>query len=264
MVNFNETDIIEWKQSFYGWWDAYIRGEKIKVPSISAIVEQIPDPGWDNFVSEVGEEKANKILKLAGDRGTVMHMLLENYYTAKAIKGDDSKAIKYTLQKTAEQLKSKDIEEVSINTGKQLFYKLKDSEISQKIARVVGLEKMIASFKYFYRGKYDITFLTNDNKRCITDFKASSREVESGSVKEQKYKMQLVGYWQGYEEMTGKELDFANLWISIKNSEPQEISISKKDKELLLPQFNDLCRQWHEKNDQSIELLSKLEYKLLK
>lgn len=258
----NQKDIIIWKEGYYGWWDAYLNGNKLLVPSITKIVDLIPDPGMDEWVKNVGEEKAKSIMKLAADRGTVMHTLLEHYYLAKSIKGDPQKALLYAIQKTNIVLKTQDIDTVSFRTGTKLFEQLKDSLMDGEIYKLTGLEKIIANFQYFYRGKYDISYTDPNNMRYITDFKASSSAVEPNSIKEKKYKVQLVGYWLAYEMMTGKSLDYAKLWISTKNNGVQEISVTKEEKNSIEPYFISLCDQWHKENGQDLKLLQNFKYKI--
>lgn len=240
--------VLNWKKSYYGWWDAYTPdGIKIKVPSVTAIVNFMDDPEMDKWVDEVGEEQAQKIMKLAADRGTVMHYYLENYYRAIKTKGDRNKALLYTQIKTPEMAKKDGIAETSIKTGRNLFYQLYESKMHSEIYHVLGLENKIASFSKLYRGKYDINYITNDAKNIITDFKTSSSNVKPGSTKERKMKLQLAGYWTAYEEMFPKvKLDYAKLWISVKGGVPQEISINKKEKEECMIEFLDLCKRYHE------------------
>jgi hypothetical protein len=249
---------LNWKKSYYGWWDAYTAdGTKIKVPSVTAIVNFMDDPEMDKWVEEIGEEQAQKIMKLAADRGTVMHYYLENYYRAIKSRGDMNKALLYTQRKTPEMAKGEGIAESSIKIGRDLFYQLYESSMSSEIYQVLGLENKIASFNNLYRGKYDINYITNDGKNIITDFKTSSSNVKIGSTKERKMKLQLAGYWTAYEEMFPNiKLDYAKLWISVKDGMPQEISINKEEKENCMFEFLDLCKKYHESIGQGQYIIS--------
>jgi len=84
--------MITWKQGYYGWWNAYDeKGTKLVVPSVSKVVDSKDDPELDNWIEEVGEEAAKRIMKLAADRGTVLHTYMENYFLAWAKKGQPRK-----------------------------------------------------------------------------------------------------------------------------------------------------------------------------
>jgi len=238
---------LSWKKSYYGWWDAYTpEGIKLKVPSVTTIANFKDDPELDNWIEEVGPEAAERIMKLAADRGTVMHYYLENYYRAIKLKGDREKALLYTQNKTPELAKQEKIAESSIKIGRDLFYQLYESSMHDEIHHVLGLENKIASFNYMFRGKYDINYITSNAKNVITDFKTSSSNVEPGSVKERKMKLQLSGYWTAYEEMYPKvKLDYAKLWISVKGGSPQEIYIDRDEKEDCWVEFIELCKKYH-------------------
>lgn len=70
MMTFNKENI-KWVKDDRGLPSCYY---KIKIPSVSTIISEcIPDPEYDKFVKDVGKEKAEKIMKLAGQRGTAMH-----------------------------------------------------------------------------------------------------------------------------------------------------------------------------------------------
>lgn len=243
---------LTWKKSKYGWFDAYTpEGIKLKVPSVTAVIATAKDPEMETFIEEVGEEQAKKIIKLAADRGTVMHYYLENYYRAIKLKGDPDKALLYTQAKTPQMIQKEGISEKSLKTGRDLFYQLYESSMPSEIHHVLGLENKIASFSNLYRGQYDINYITNDGKIVITDYKTSSAMVEVGSTKEYKMKMQLAGYWAAYEEMYPKvKLDYAKLWISVKGQGPQEINIGRDDKEKYLIEFLDLCKKYHKSINQ--------------
>lgn len=264
--------MIYWKTSYYGWWDAYTeKDKKLKVPSVTAVVNMKPDPDMDKFIEEVGEEAAERIMKLAAARGTVLHKFMENYYLAFAAKGDIEKALLYTQKKTLIDIqKEKEvIEEAQIRTGRNMFYSLlnafRPNSDNPEVHTVLGLEHKIANFTMPYRGQYDINYLwQNANKlnNVITDYKSSSSLVEKGSVKESKYKLQLSGYWKAYELITGNELDYAKLWIAIKNSDVcQEIIIDRHEIEDLYAEFTELCTAYHTANRQKIEMFK--DYKIL-
>lgn len=253
--------MITWKKGYYGWWSAYDeKGNKLVIPSVSKVVDSKDDPELDNWIEEVGEEAANRIMKLAADRGTALHKFMENYYLAFASKGDLKKSLLYTQRKTVQQLKEEKIAEKQIETGRNMFYQLLESfnmeSDNPEVHKVLGLENKVANFTIPYRGAYDINYLwpaMNKLNNVITDYKSSSSFIEKGSVKERKYKLQLSGYWSAYEQMTGNELDVAKIWVSVKNSGTQEIMIGRHEYNDLWEEFQDLCIHFHNQHGQSIE-----------
>jgi len=260
--------MITWKQGYYGWWNAYDeKGTKLVVPSVSKVVDSKDDPELDNWIEEVGEEAAKRIMKLAADRGTVLHTYMENYFLAWAKKGSPEKAMLYTQRKTIDQIKKEDIATKQIETGRNMFYQLLESFNVDgdypEVHKVLGLEKKVANFELPYRGAYDINYLwpaMNKLNNVITDYKSASSFIEKGSTKERKYKLQLSGYWTAYEKMSGNQLDAAKIWVSVKNSGTQEIMIGRSEYNDLWEEFKDLCIHFHKSHNQTIEMFK--EYKI--
>jgi len=260
--------MITWKKGYYGWWNAYNEsGKKLVIPSVSKVVDSKDDPELNNWIQEVGEEKANKIMKLAADRGTVLHKFMENFYLAIAAKGDTEKALLYTQKKSLQQLAKEDIAKKQIETGRNMFYQLLESfapnSDNPEVHEVLGLEHKVANFELPYRGAYDINYLwpaANKLNNVITDYKSSSSYVEKGSVKERKYMLQLSGYWTAYEQMTGNKLDFAKIWVSVKNAGTQEILIDRSQYAELYHEFSELCEHFHKMHGQDLSMFK--EYRI--
>lgn len=259
--------MITWKQGYYGWWNAYKEdGTKLIIPSVSKVVDSKDDPELNNWIEEIGQEKADKIMKLASDRGTAMHYFLENMYLAYSKFGDINKSLLYAQKYSPVKLIKEEISENSISIGRNLFYQLIESfnwnsDIldEREIDKVIGLESKIVDFELPYRGAYDINYLSNrysHGQNVITDYKSSSSMVESGSVKERKYKLQLSGYWNAYEKMTGKELDVAKIWVSVKNAGTQEIKIDRSEYKDAFDEFKELCEHFHSENNQNLSMFS--------
>lgn len=268
---------VKWKQGYYKWWDAYDENEnKLIVPSVSKVVDMKPDPDLDKWIEEVGEEKAKIIMEAAANRGTSMHLFLENFYLAFSYKNNHNlkKALLYTQKKTPDLLLKDNIPEVSIKTGRKLFYQLledlgaysKFGKVNQKnhvIKKVLGLETMIANFTLPYRGKYDINFVTRDNTgkpiNVLCDYKSAGSLIKPNTIKERKMKLQLAGYWNAYEQDAKYSLDKAMLWVSTKSQGTQKISIDRKEYEDCWSEFKELCQQFHKEHNQDLSIFKDYE-----
>jgi hypothetical protein len=254
--------MITWKKGYYGWWNAYNdKGKKLVIPSVSKVVDSKDDPELDKWIEEVGEEEANRIMKLAADRGTVMHLFMENFFLALAAKGDIEKALLYTQKKSLQRVQKDGIKETQIVTGRNMFYQLLESfapnSDNPEVHKVLGLEHKVVNFTLPYRGAYDINYLwsaANKLNNVITDYKSASSYIEKGSTKERKYKLQLSGYWAAYEQMTGNQLDFAKIWVSVKNAGTQEILISRPEYNDLFAEFTELCEHFHKTHNQDLSM----------
>src|ERR1035437_2887962 len=126
---------------------------KIKVPSVSTIIsEQIPDPDYEEFVKNLGQEKADEISKQAAYRGTAMHLFLENFIKVYSKYKDVSKPLSYTQSESVKKLIEDNVPENKIKEGRDLFYKFYYSEHSSKFNDLVGIELSIYSPSLYYRG----------------------------------------------------------------------------------------------------------------
>jgi len=251
--------MVIWKRNYYGWWDAYNEnGEKFVIPSVSKVLEMKEDPELENWIKEIGEEKAQQIMKLAADRGIVFHTFLENFYGTLKLKGDPKKALLYTQKKSLEKIKKQNISEKQIKTGRILFYQLLEEFTSRsEIYKIINLERKIVDFQLAYRGAFDINYFTKTNdgiKNVIADFKASSKCIEKNSVKERKYKLQLAAYWNAYEKLFNRKLDFAKIWVSTREENIQEIKIDRDEYEEIFKEFFELLKSFHEKQNQNFEI----------
>jgi len=252
--------LITWKIGRYGWPSAYdSRGNKLITPSVSAVVSSKDDPELENWIKEVGEEKAALISKMSMDRGTSMHKFLENYYIALSRKGNPIKSLLYTQKKTILDLEKEDIKDVSIKTGRTLFYQLKETfENQEEIYKVLGTEKKIIGYDLGFRGMYDINYIQKRNNRLFNilgDYKSAGNPIDKGSTKERKYKLQLAGYWYAYELDSPHRLSGAKIWVSIKNYGTQEISVTDRNEyEDLFAEFKELALHFHKINNQDINM----------
>lgn len=248
---------IKWVKGYKGLADAYV---KIKVPSISAIVSQIPDPELDAWIKEVGQEKADEIGKKAAQRGTAMHAFIENFLGELKISHDPTKALKVTQDKTPKLLKEENIPEYKIDEGRKLFYSYYYSDYCNSSFKVLGLEFPIHSPTYYFRGIIDLLYNQNLHGVSVTDFKTSSSYIKENSTKNKKYKTQLGGYSVGVEDMyktKGKNLviNYASI-ISVNTKRESVQLIECQDDELneYKEYFKTLVKEWHINNKPQITL----------
>ena len=93
---------VKWQKGSYGLPEAVY---KIKVPSVTSILgEMIPDPEWDAFIAQVGKAKADAIMIAAGNRGSSMHLFMENFISTYSKSKDVSEALKYTQEESPKAL----------------------------------------------------------------------------------------------------------------------------------------------------------------
>lgn len=249
---FNKENI-KWQKGSYGLPECVY---KIKIPSVTTVIsESIPDPEWDAFIAQVGKEKADQILTAAGNRGSAMHIYIENFISKFVQTDDVSEALRYTQEMSPIKLKEDGIPLNKITEGLNLFYKFYYSNYPNVYKGMIALELPIYSPTLFYRGKLDIIYKDSLYGICITDFKSSNGKIKKGSTKELKYKYQIGAYAYAVEEMYKEKNLIINrssiLCIDKKDDILQEVECSGKELEEYKQRFKTLCIEYHNKNNQS-------------
>lgn len=244
---------ISWEKGFKDYPTAYL---KLKTPSITTIIsDMIDDPEFEEWKKNVGED-AEKILKYCADRGTSMHVFCENFYPKYTETKSKPLSLEHTLIESPKILINEGILENSIIKGRDLFYKLYNSGITDKICDVKGTEIKLHSPKLFVRGALDILYVDN-GKLYVSDFKNGSKPIITGSIKEMKYKVQLGGYAQMIEDKSNGGIKVSGSSIicaNTANTEVQEILLEGEELQFYKDTFSELAKGWHEKNNQGFLL----------
>jgi len=259
MIENFDSSLIDWKKNKFGLYNAYYPDETyIKVPGVTTILNLIPDPDWDKFVEEVGEEKANMLMKAGMDRGTAMHLFIENFINKLSETGDPGAALQYTQTVSVPQLIKEEIPSDKIEVGREMFYNFYYSNHSKRYNNLYGTEISVFSPLWYFRGKIDVFYNEQGIGRVVTDFKGSSKPIEKSSVKLIKYKKQLGAYAIAVEDTVKKLHDrdvkierSTILAVGSRGNFIQEIVCEGAELEKEKEEFKTLCREWHNINDQS-------------
>ena len=187
-------------------------GEEFNFKSVTTILSKLKDPEVAGLLAEIGKEQFDKISQNAADRGSVMHMYMENYAKYLMKTGDREKSLEYTQKKTP--IDFKDTDPKIFEKGRNLFYNLYHSEFMDEFYKPLMIEGLMVSFKYKYAGRTDIIYVNNDMEIILGDYKSSSKILEYSSNKVVKYKMQLAAYINAFEEMYNKEIKQGIVWVS--------------------------------------------------
>lgn len=238
---------VKWIKGSYGLPECVY---KINVPGVTTIInELIPDPSWDEFVLSVGKEKADIILKGAGNRGSSMHTYIEKFLENYSKSNDVSEALRYTQEESLKLLREQDIPDNKIEEGRNLFYKFYYSDKPQVFAKLIAMELGLYSPSLYYRGKLDILYNSSLYGISITDFKSSNGKVKKGSAKEIKFKLQLGAYVYALEEMYREkktEVKYASILCIDKQTDIlQEIELTGKELIEYKQKFVELAKEWH-------------------
>ncbi len=246
---------IKWIKGWKDLPECYVR---VKTPGVGSIINAaIPDPGLDKWIEEVGKEKADQITQAAWHRGTAMHIFIENYILKMMETKDPTEALEYTLRISPPVLLNvENIPENKINEGRELFYKFYYSDQAKDYSEIIGSEFMVHSPYYYYRGKADWLYNKLLYGMSVSDFKTSSKLIEKGSVKENKYKHQLGAYAGGVEDMykskgANIKVNYASIiCIQTRSDIVQSVELFNEELEEYKQKFKTICRQYHIDNGQ--------------
>lgn len=245
-----------WKNGWKNMPECYVQ---IKTPGVTSVINSmIPNPEIDEWIKEVGKETADNITQAANYRGTAMHLFIENYLIEMKKSGDPSAALRFTQITTPEMLveEDKSMPQRKIDEGRDLFYKFQDCDYSSKYDRLIRSEMNIYSHKLFYRGRVDWTYNRKESGLAISDFKTSSKPIESGSRKEEGYKYQLGGYGLAFDHMLeadgkSQRVNYASI-ISVhtKSNLVQNIYLEGVKFQEYKDKFAEIVSKWHRQNGQ--------------
>lgn len=243
---------VKWIKGSYGLPEAV---HKIKVPSVTSVIgEMIPDPEFDQFVAQVGKEKADQIMISAGNRGSAMHTFIEEFISIYSKTKDVSEALRVTQETSPKILLESNIPADKIEEGRNLFYKFYYSDHSTQFNDLLAIELGIYSSTLFYRGKLDILYKDKLFGLSLCDLKSSNGRIKKGSTKELKYFYQLGGYARALDEMYKEKNVVINrasiLCVDKKSDILQEVELSGVKLTEFKEKFKTLVTEYHIKNNQ--------------
>ncbi len=254
---------VRWQRGWRGLPEAYV---KIKVAGVSSIInDMIPDPGIEQWRKDVGEEAADKIMIAAQQRGTAMHLFIENWLIEMKKSGDPSAALKHTQLTTPSTLAHDEkIPTYKIDEGRKLFYNFIESDVATQYSRLLGTETAVYSPYLFYRGKVDWLFEQSLYGLSVRDFKTSSKPIEAGSRKEEGCKYQLGAYALALDHMITKgkkeprKVNYASIVsMHTKSYLVQDIVLYGDELQEYKDKFETICKEYHIKHGQGFLIRNK-------
>ena len=214
-------------------------GTESVLPSITKVLDALDDKEWlKKWKQNVGEDAAKVIKKSSGNRGSMLHYLLNWYY------GGITDREEMRLQLNIKYPKYTDEEK---DIALRLFDVLYNDGTLDSIKDIDGLERAIYCLENGgFWGKTDFVCTKNNGSKVIIDFK-SSRSIHTKTNKVKKYKLQLAGYWLAWRETMGEELDGCELWMVHEDSDtPDLIELNGSELKANCDKFLEMVATWHE------------------
>jgi len=198
----------------------YTTPNGVKYPSVTTIMPHKEEvlKAWRD---RIGVEEANKITKRAGNRGTKMHSLCEDYFIGKLT-----------------DMKIK----MMMPFDKMLFGQVR-KYLDNYINNIRCMEQALYSHKLKLAGRVDL-IAEWKNSLAVIDFKTSIKEKKEEWITN--YFVQCTAYAEMFEYLTNQPIDDIVVLIATEEQVPQVFERKKKNYVDIL---HDYLNQFHEKNN---------------
>lgn len=212
-------------------------------PSVTTVTSLLPNPKLLEFKKNVGEKESEEIARKAAERGTVMHMLLEDFMIEYNKTHNKKESLTRVQAQTPIKFKNLNFEHDAIVKGRKLFYNFYDSDkFLSDFKFIAGIEEPVFSLKHGYAGTCDCSYFTG-NTTIIVDYKSSSREKTADEI--EAYYMQVAAYMEAYQEMYDLEIEKGQIMISNEKTGLHIFEVSMKDKDIYLAKFLKLLEKFN-------------------
>jgi len=230
----------------------YVIDEDTVLPSVTTILGKFSDKsGLDAWRKRVGEDEANRISKFSANRGTVMHQMCEYYLLCE---GDSSEKLKAAQTQIIPFCESEGFTDDEYRIGRKLFYNFYNSGTFDKIKKVVSVEETLYSKRMGgYAGRVDTIYLDENDNLIILDFKTSKKPKRDEWITS--YKHQISAYYMAYWEMTGRQPNGGEVWISNESDMiPQVFQLNINDIKKYGKEFLLMVEKFHEQYTSKVNI----------
>lgn len=232
----------------------WVPSKNLLFPSVTTILSFGKESERVKFLrDELGDEKFREVTIRGQNRGTCMHLFLENFLIyKKRTNAPDNECLQWTLVHTDKELNEQNFTKKEIDLGRGLFWNFwYDEDFFQDIKEVVSTEEFLYSIEGRFGGTTDFFYRSVTELLKFTDFKSSTYEKFEEDV--EKYKMQISAYMKAYTERTGFIADLGQIIIS--NQSGDELTrfiLSIQDVEYWYGKFQELVSEWFTINSENI------------
>jgi hypothetical protein len=212
-------------------------------PSVTTITSLLPNPKLEEFKRNVGLKESEEIARKAAERGTVMHLLLEDFLVEYNKTHNKSASLQIVQDTAPMKFKEMGISHDAISKGRKLFYNFyQSSQFLEDFKFISGVEEPLFSLKNGYAGTCDCSYFTS-NSIVIRDYKSSSREKSRDEI--EAYFMQIAAYMNAYEEMYDMEVAKGQVMISNEKTGLHTFEITKEEKDIYFQKFLQLLEEFN-------------------
>lgn len=181
----------------------YVTPDGEHYPSVTTVLSTLSKEGLVKWRERVGEEEANKVMRAAASRGTMVHNLMEDYVLGK-----------------------EDFIKKANPVQKMLFRELRDI-IDEKCNNILGVELFLYSTELKTAGSSDLICEWDRKGFAVVDYKTSNKSKEGGWI--ENYFLQSTAYAMMVEERYGISVPNIVILIAVEDDKPQIFVRPKSD-----------------------------------
>ena len=242
---------IQINRQAFPWGRAYVvegAGEAPSIlPSVTTILKLVKNEKYEKLREQFGEDRWNKILHDAAERGTVMHRMLELFLLEWAKEKDVDRSLKKAQIFAIEESRRDDGKYAKyVNKGRDLFWNFYHTNFWENIEEVVDNEAFLyTTFKGGWAGACDFVYRDKEYNLIVDDFKSSTSPKDEDDILS--YKLQISAYMFMCAEKYGEVPKQGR--ITIANEQTSDIqTFIVHDYELkdYLGQFIDFAKKFRE------------------
>jgi hypothetical protein len=182
----------------YPWGRAYIvegvENTPLILPSVTTVLKLVKNEKYDKLKEEFGDERWEKIMNEAAERGNIMHKMLELFL----LEWDREKNVERALKKSQifaieESRKNDGKNSKIVDRGRNLFWNFYNDKFWENISEVVENEIFLfTTFKGGWAGASDFVYRDLNSNLIVEDFKSSTSPKDEEDILN--YKLQISAY----------------------------------------------------------------------
>ena len=182
----------------FPWGRAYIVegvGEKpLILPSVTTVLKLVKNEKYDKLRIEFGDEKWDKIMSDAAERGNILHKMLELFLLEWEKNKDVERSLKKAQIFAIEEARKENGKYAKIvEKGRALFWNFYHEKFWENISEVVENEIFLyTTFKGGWAGASDFVYRDLDYNLVVEDFKSATSLKDEDDIFS--YKLQIVAY----------------------------------------------------------------------
>jgi hypothetical protein len=247
----NEVDI---SRKNYSWGRAYIvKGvseSPLILPSVTTILKLLKNDKYEKLRQEIGEEKWNKVLNDAAERGNYLHRMLELFLLEWAREKNVERSLKKAQIFAIEESRKDGGKNAKlVERGRNLFWNFYHDSFWENISEVVENEIFLfTTFKGGWAGASDFIYRDNEKNLVVEDFKSATFAKDEDDILG--YKLQISAYMFMCSEKYGEIPKMGKIRISNeKTSDIQTFIVHDYEMKDYLKKFLSLLEEFRRINN---------------